>query len=333
MVDAMRAMLDELMGKERDVPLEKRTNRGLKFTDREVCKYALAGLCPYGLFRNTKSDLGPCKYEVHEDDVQFDEVKAKWDELTEAEKERYGYDRELLTLLEQLCRDMDRKIERQRERAGKESAPRELTADDKSRLDALKAKQKEALDASERMAEGGDVDGSMLLAQQAEKFKEQHDSMLKQMTASERTMTVCDVCGVFINSTDNEQRRKDHLSGKQYLGWKAIRDKLEEMHNKYGRGGKLPGPPPVAERPRSRERSRERERHHSRDHKERDRDHKDRDRTSGRTEHRSKDRSRSRERHRRSGAEIGPPPSYRGGRDSDRRPVRERDRFYDDRRR
>lgn len=54
----MRAMLDELMGKERDVPLEERTNRGYKFSDPEVCKFALAGLCPYGLFKNTKSDLG-----------------------------------------------------------------------------------------------------------------------------------------------------------------------------------------------------------------------------------------------------------------------------------
>ena len=45
-------------GKERNVPLDKRTGRGLKFSDHEVCKYALEGLCPYGLFRNTKSDLG-----------------------------------------------------------------------------------------------------------------------------------------------------------------------------------------------------------------------------------------------------------------------------------
>lgn len=57
MVDAMRSMLDELMGKERDVPLEKRSGRGVMYYDSEVCKYALAGLCPYGLFKNTKSDL------------------------------------------------------------------------------------------------------------------------------------------------------------------------------------------------------------------------------------------------------------------------------------
>ena len=68
MVDAMRAMLDELMGKERDLPPEERTGRGITYKDREICKYALAGLCPYGLFKNTKSDLGklmsaPCYQE------------------------------------------------------------------------------------------------------------------------------------------------------------------------------------------------------------------------------------------------------------------------------
>ena len=62
MADAMRAMLDELMGKERNVPLDQRKGTDLRFNDPEVCKYALAGLCPYGLFKNTKSDLG--KYET-----------------------------------------------------------------------------------------------------------------------------------------------------------------------------------------------------------------------------------------------------------------------------
>ena len=51
-------MLDELMGKERNLPPEERTGKGISYKDVEICKYALAGLCPYGLFKNTKSDLG-----------------------------------------------------------------------------------------------------------------------------------------------------------------------------------------------------------------------------------------------------------------------------------
>lgn len=51
-------MLDELMGKERDVPLGKRQNKALQFDDKDICKYELVALCPNRLFRNTKSDLG-----------------------------------------------------------------------------------------------------------------------------------------------------------------------------------------------------------------------------------------------------------------------------------
>lgn len=58
MVDAVRSMLDELMGKERNVPLNQRSGKGLKYDDPLVCKFAVAGLCPNRLFKNTRSDLG-----------------------------------------------------------------------------------------------------------------------------------------------------------------------------------------------------------------------------------------------------------------------------------
>ena len=58
MVDATRAMLDELMGKERNVPLSQRVNRKIRFSDADVCKHDLAAFCPNRLFPNTRSDLG-----------------------------------------------------------------------------------------------------------------------------------------------------------------------------------------------------------------------------------------------------------------------------------
>lgn len=61
---------------------------------------------------------------------------------------------------------------------------------------------------SQAMAEAGDVDGSLVCAQQAETYKKQHETLQTQLTAPERVMTVCEVCGVFINSTDNDQRRQ-----------------------------------------------------------------------------------------------------------------------------
>lgn len=140
---------------------------------------------------------------------------------------RYGYERELLALLEQLVRDMDRKIERAKERAEKEKGARPLMPDDKLRLEGLKKRQKgsevvcnalllictclqytEAMESSALMAEQGNVDGSMAAATAAEDLQKQYDALYKELTSNDRFMTVCEVCGVFINSTDNEQRRQ-----------------------------------------------------------------------------------------------------------------------------
>jgi RNA-binding protein Luc7-like 2 len=58
-MDEQRALLDALMGKERDLPVEQQEKVKKKFSDRSVCKYFICGLCPYHeLFKNTKSDLG-----------------------------------------------------------------------------------------------------------------------------------------------------------------------------------------------------------------------------------------------------------------------------------
>ena len=51
---------------------------------------------------------------------------------------RTGYERELHVLLTQLVRDMDRKIERQEDRARKESEPKAVSATEQLELDALK---------------------------------------------------------------------------------------------------------------------------------------------------------------------------------------------------
>jgi hypothetical protein len=82
-----------------------------------------------------------------------------------------------------------------------------LRAEEQVRLDEMQARVKEALDTSQRLGEEGDVDGAMIASQQADAMKQQHESLKRSLTAPERTMTVCEVCGVFINSTDNDQRK------------------------------------------------------------------------------------------------------------------------------
>lgn len=55
---------------------------------------------------------------------------------------RYPYEHETLAELERLTKEMDRKIQRAKERAEKESQPRPLSAEDKVALDELDTKMK-----------------------------------------------------------------------------------------------------------------------------------------------------------------------------------------------
>lgn len=41
------------------------------------------------------------------------------------------------------------------------------------------------------------------------------------------------VAGNILSTAENEERIRCHFQGKQYLGWKACRDKLKELKEKF----------------------------------------------------------------------------------------------------
>jgi LUC7 N_terminus len=45
------------------------------------------------------------------------------------------------------------------------------------------------------------------------------------------------ISGNIMSSADNEERIMCHFQGKQYLGWKACRDKVKELRAKFSAGG------------------------------------------------------------------------------------------------
>jgi rubrerythrin len=229
-MEQQRAVLDQLFGLERDLPLSQLSKTKKSYADKEVCKYYLAGLCPYHeLFKNTKSDLGPCQFQLH--DARF---KEEYNALSNEHKQRY--ERELSRKLQDLVREMDRKIAKNKQRADEENAPKSVTEEQQRLLDDMSTQVKQLMELSQKLGEEGNVTESLQTAQEAEKIKTERESMDKLLKyPCGRIMFVCEVCGVFINSTDNEARRADHYNGKQYLGWKAIRDKLRDLETKLTR--------------------------------------------------------------------------------------------------
>lgn len=178
MTDAMSKALDELMGKHRNVTDVDAQKVKMKIDDEEVCKFALAGLCPYTLFNNTKSDLGApllvvhprsrapcafdrpssfrlctshigwragsCGYDVHAGHREWDRLQSEYNDLSEADKDERGYERNLYDVLARLTQKLDMTIARNKEVVEKDNQPRPIKAVDQARLDALKQQEQGA---------------------------------------------------------------------------------------------------------------------------------------------------------------------------------------------
>lgn len=49
------------------------------------------------------------------------------------------------------------------------------------------------------------------------------------MSAQEKQMEVCEVCGAFLIIGDAQTRVDDHLQGKQHMGYAKIKSTIEEL--------------------------------------------------------------------------------------------------------
>ena len=270
---------------------------------------------------NTKSDLGKC-CKMHDERLKAAFAAAKDDHFT------YKYSQELLTELEGLVTQVDRAIRRFGERMA--MAMPSMDAATKAKLDDIMQQIKKLQTEVGELGEQGEVE-------KAEEVNKRVEELLAEKTAletaaendplwqKEKGQSICEICGCISQPTDNDQRKQNHLEGKQHTGYILIRETITELKRQMeeikARNPEAAGSK-VAEarrdsgstRPRSRERERERERDKDREkrdrsrsrdrHRERDRYRDDsryysRNRDYHRDDRRYRDRSRSRERDRR----------------------------------
>ncbi|QDZ17718.1 Luc7-like protein [Chloropicon primus] len=303
-MDEQRKLLDQLMGQDRDLPLEERTGRKKKFSDPQFCKYYLCGVSPWDTFKNTRSSSDVYRVLGEYDKTCDDECKEQWEALTQQEKDEYGYEYDLMVLLEKLVQEANRKIERAKDRVARENTPRPFTDSEKKQVDVWVEELRALDEKADKAADEGEVDACEAAVKRSVMLKKYKENM-EQAKYSDKVTSVCEVTGILLSSKDSEQRKLDHVNGKQYQGWKSIREKLEELKRR--------NPPPAkgrrqangrSERRRDGEAYRDRDRNwnRGRDYRRRDRD-RDRDRDRGRDwdrdrgyQRRERRRSRSRER-------------------------------------
>ena len=241
-LDAARGLLDNLLGGERDVPLLKRKNVTVKFSDPPLCKHLLVcNECPHSWFRNTKSDLGPCPSELcNAESTQVLECCKVWQALPQSEKDEWGFEYATFMFLRQLVGDCDRKIERQRSRvrADETVAPSNyvLTEEDNKRLKEITDESATLADEAQKVGQDGNtVRATEIFAQINELGKERRKIYAGPdiaITKLERSLVVCSVSGNFMSTTDSEDRMAAHFSGKSYQGWKKVRDMVIVLEKK-----------------------------------------------------------------------------------------------------
>ncbi|KAI9347924.1 small nuclear ribonucleoprotein [Zopfochytrium polystomum] len=229
-----RKLLEALMGKEAlGGPPDT-----IKFYEDSVCRDYLCGLCPHDLFTNTKVDLGPCPRKHNE------KLKKDYEEAVR-KKESIGYEEEWTRSLMEFIADIDRKIELARKR-------RETTMSDSrasglmTEIDDLSNEIAVLTAQMEKLGEEGNVDESMKILSQVEelqKSKSEKERELKVIAAadmnSNQNFRVCGICSACLGVFDSDRRLADHFQGKMHLGYKQIRDKVEELRKLgFGVGGR-----------------------------------------------------------------------------------------------
>merc|ERR1712166_45437 len=100
-MDAARALLDSLMGEERNGEVEAPKH---KYYDPEVCRTFLEGICLHKVFNNTKLDTGPCPL-VHDNKLRGEYLKHK-------KEGKDNFEREVRAELQRSIEECDRKIAR-----------------------------------------------------------------------------------------------------------------------------------------------------------------------------------------------------------------------------
>jgi len=232
-MDAQRALLDSLMGAQRNHDMDELKRKSWKESD--VCKHFLVSFCPYELFLGTKSDLGLCK-KLHEEHLRHT-YRNKAKSRTKAK-----YEKRFLDFLSDLISTLDHKIRRAEDRLNeKDEEPEEvLTADDvltEQQKDRLKEIEKEIERKNEKMElcgnEGRVEEAQRLLGEtenlqlEQKKLQEQAQVVLRSGT-HERPLKTCEICGAFVDRVD-PSRTLNHESGRTHQGFSLVRETAAEL--------------------------------------------------------------------------------------------------------
>ncbi|XP_060592256.1 luc7-like protein 3 isoform X2 [Ruditapes philippinarum] len=303
--NALAAMLDELMGRDRNLaPTEKRSEP--KWDDPEVCRYYLVDFCPHELFTNTRADLGQCE-KIHDDHLRKEYKKS-------SRVGRLGYEEDFLRYLQTLINDVEKRIRRGHQRLALNSMQGNLNGNPASqkeeKVKMLTERINELVQKAEELGCEGKVEEAQGIMKLCDQLNEERTQLQNNPTPDPyneplKAMEVCTVCGALLVVGDAQQRVDEHIMGKQHSGYARIRayvegKRMKTKEEEEEKEAKLKQEREEREKEREKEREERRKKDEERK-KEREEREKERERRKKRSRSRSKSRrSRSRDRKKRS---------------------------------
>lgn len=251
-MDEARALLDSLMGHDRNMDPGKRRPR--HYTDDDVCRSYLLGLCPHTLFTNTRVDLGPCN-RTHADKLRSE----FWSDVEHAPYYRHKWRGEHRIELLRLLDAVDRRIAINRSRIIEGQATAlEISEKQQKQIAGLREDMAEMMRKAEAAADANEFEESQRLMKETEVTKKKIEDLSMGKQERDRfawEKKICEVCGVIVDVEEIESIKTGrgwHEKGKQHMGYKEIRTRLKEIEEQDAleREGKVPIPtrPPDLER-------------------------------------------------------------------------------------
>ena len=228
-----RALLDQLMGKDRNAPTFKGITEQWK--DPSICKPYILDFCPYETLQNTKVTIGSCR--LTHSDVVRQQFECSLDKEKASLQKKYELD--LLTHLERIVDNIDTRVRKQSDRIRvSNQADLTLPHEKQKALSEMNEEISVCMKQVERLAEQGMFDDSSSLMSKVEELTKRATEFKQQAEARYfKRETVCQICSavtVFNASGEGKDELiNEHLRGRQHTGLELIRLKVIEIKNKH----------------------------------------------------------------------------------------------------
>eukprot|EP00930_Biecheleria_cincta_P057841 TRINITY_DN43713_c0_g1_i1.p1 TRINITY_DN43713_c0_g1~~TRINITY_DN43713_c0_g1_i1.p1 ORF type:complete len:379 (-),score=72.64 TRINITY_DN43713_c0_g1_i1:85-1221(-) len=227
-----RAMLDALMGPNRDEKEKDKDKAKEKFKDSEVCKAFLSGFCPMDpAYLGGKRNFKPCQ-KIHSEIM-----KGQFDSHPDHAKLLPRYEIEAISSFERAVYECDVRLKDEKKRVREDWGNRRppLASDALNKIHALKRDARLRFEAAEKMEDDNITEKKRLmteaddLAKEADALEEVETKKAKDSAIPEE---VCEICATVYKGKEGSAGDAAHKQFKVHVAYQEIRDRLAVLKEK-----------------------------------------------------------------------------------------------------